>query len=521
MLTAIFSVDAAYNYPRMITDQLRYYMKALSFINDGTLAAREAVNVAPFTYAATPGLLRVPLIWAFRDFDDQLRAIQTVNVVLGIILATMAAYVLSWVMPKRFHWMAVGFSFATMLLNPVWVTNMLSPLADLPYAVASLGAVIVLNRIFRGTDAERSSIGLKILFVLLFVVAFGCRYTAPIILIYGWLLFRRQKKVAESRPGTRRAFIVVVALLAILVIGDLQTIVVGYLWQPWQFMLNANKVSLLLNTLALGVPSQIIPGFGLLYRAPPLELYSPDFAANPFDLGLTLFGLGISAIVVYGMWRGRRLLKPEIYYVLLPLPVLAAMIPSTARYLLSYQPFVWVFLYIGATHLAARFNLRISQRSVKIATIALVGVATVLALYIRSDRVTGGQRVTLSTFSLGESRRHAPEVATTFRSLRRFLETLPKDRSLLLGTRASTGQWKVIAGIDYYAPDSAMTAVARERDLYIATDCSTKIACGWLDYEKKRYERRLQKYGSFSTERIFETRNDYSAGVVYRVRAAD
>ena len=64
-----------------------------------------------------------------------------------------------------------------------------------------------------------------------------------------------------------------------------------------------------------------------------------------------------------------------------------------------------------------------------------------------------------------------------------------------------------------------MSAIAR--DLYVAMSCSTRITCRVLDHEIKRTEKRIQKYGAFRTERVFETRNDYPAGVVFRVRAAD
>ncbi|MEO8578490.1 MAG: hypothetical protein ABI556_17390, partial [Gemmatimonadales bacterium] len=210
MLTAVFSVDPAYNYPRLITDQLLYYMKALSFVNQGTTAAHAAVNSGPFIYAAAPGLLRAPFIAAFSNFDDQLRAIQVSNIALGIILGALSAYIVSWALPHRYHWLAVSFAYATLLLNPVWVTNMLSPLADLPYAVASLGALIALNRMIIGTEAERNSRVIKLLFVILLAVAFGCRYTAPVLLVYGAVLLRQARADRGiNGASVQRAFIAV------------------------------------------------------------------------------------------------------------------------------------------------------------------------------------------------------------------------------------------------------------------------------------------------------------------------
>src|SRR6478609_219590 len=86
-LAVIFSVDTAFFYPRLQTDPLRYLMKAHAFIDTGTTAARAAVNIPPFLYAAMPGVLRAPLVVAFKDFDDQWRAIQATNVIFAALVA--------------------------------------------------------------------------------------------------------------------------------------------------------------------------------------------------------------------------------------------------------------------------------------------------------------------------------------------------------------------------------------------------------------------------------------------------
>lgn len=521
MLIAVFAVDPAYNYPRMITDQLLYYMKGLSFVNDGTTAARAAVNTRPFVYAAAPGLLRAPLIAAFDNFDDQLRAIQVSNIALGIILGFISAYIVSWALPQRLHWLAVSFSFATLLLNPVWVTNMLSPLADLPYAVASLGALVALKRMIAGNDAERNSRAIKVLFVVLLIIAFGCRYTAPVLLVYGAVLLRQARgQRSAGRVGVRWVFVAVGVALAILFLLDFSTIVFGYLWQPYQFLLHAKKSSLVLNTLVLAIPSQVIPGLELLYQARPQDMLKPAFGTNPFDMGLLTIGLLITGAMAYGMWRGRRQFRAEMVYVLLPLPVLAPMIPSTARYLLSYQPLIWLFFCLGAAAPAAFLARRVRQHVVATAgAIAICCVAVASLLYIRSSRVTGADRVTISSFSLGEGRRHASEVAQTYRSLRQFLESRPRDRTLILGDRAATGQWKVIAGIDYYEPDSALSVAARARDIYLVMACHSQALCSHLPEAITKREDRILYHGAFAFDSVFAARNDYSAAVVFRLRA--
>ncbi|MEP6506680.1 MAG: hypothetical protein ABJC63_00530 [Gemmatimonadales bacterium] len=146
-VAVIFAVDPAYFYPRLQTDPLRYLLKAHAFMETGSTITRAAVNVPPFLYASAPGVMRIPLLIAFRDFDQQLRAIQLTHVLFVLAVASMCAYVLSWVVPKNYHWAAVGFSFAFCALAPWWTANVLYPLADAPYAAFSLGSLIVARAI--------------------------------------------------------------------------------------------------------------------------------------------------------------------------------------------------------------------------------------------------------------------------------------------------------------------------------------------------------------------------------------
>ena len=91
--------------------------------------------------------MRAPFMMLFSDFDNQLRAIQLSNIVLVTITAVMFAYVLSWAVPRSRHWMAIGFTFGFMLLNPNWVANVFTPLADAPYAALIIAAIIVSARL--------------------------------------------------------------------------------------------------------------------------------------------------------------------------------------------------------------------------------------------------------------------------------------------------------------------------------------------------------------------------------------
>jgi hypothetical protein len=524
MLAAILSVDPAYYYPRLITDQLLYYLKALAFVHEGTTEARVAVNAGPFNYAAGPGLLRAPWIAIFPAFDDQLRAIQLTNVLIAIALALIFAYVASWVLPRKTHAAVVAFSFASLVLNPVWVANVLSPLADLPYAAASLGAVVVLTRLIAGSPEERASVWRKALFAVLFAIAFVCRFTAPVILVYGWFLYRSHHSTGSGGHSRRTVAGAAAGALALLLatIVFRPRVVAYYLVLPFIFLWRSGIPDMMANLVTLAVPYQLIPGLDLMFEHPPLaRMYDPVFATTPFDTVLTAIGVGITTITATGMFILRRQMRPAIALVLLPLPVLAAIIPSTARYLLSYQPFYWIFMYAGAVELAARVAPRFQwTRHAIIAVAVSVCIVGAALIYVRSERFLDGGKVRISNVSLGETRRGAADVAQTYRSLRRFLETLPRGETLLIGTQGNMGQWKAIAGIDYYNLDSALVDVSRTKRVYLVLACPTPATCTSLNGADERERKKLLTFGSVDFVPVFNAANEYSAARVYLVKAA-
>jgi hypothetical protein len=75
--------------------------------------------------------------------------------------------------------------------------------------------------------------------------------------------------------------------------------------------------------------------------------------------------LAISATIILGMVRYRNRLTPEIAYCLISISALMLIIPSAARYLMPYQPLLWIFFYGGAAlspHLSPRESLRREER---------------------------------------------------------------------------------------------------------------------------------------------------------------
>ncbi|HZK78527.1 MAG TPA: hypothetical protein VFC35_06450 [Gemmatimonadaceae bacterium] len=366
-LTVIFSVDPAFYYPRIQTDPLRYLLKAHAFIDTGRTAARAAVNIPPFLYAAMPGVIRAPLIMAFSDFGDQWRAIQVTNVIFVTLVALMSAYILSWSQPVKRHWMTIALAFAFSAIATWWMANVLFPLADAPYAAFSLGALILSLRI-----------------------------------------------------------------------------------------LTSDK---------------------------------PKFL-------------------------------PEVLYVLAPFPILAPIAPSVARYLASYQPFFWIFFYAGASSLLLPLMPRIRQarRITTVAAIAIVLVAISLAA-LRLRKIAGTTNPSRAV-SVMRAPAYVAGVAGPFRGLRQFIETLPAERTLLVGAGATSGRWTVISGRKYYSPDSNLVNVVRSKDVYLLSECGTLEVCRDFDAWTQHLEDDVRRRGRFDFKPVFSRQTAQAQVAVFRVTAS-
>lgn len=507
-LAVIFSVDTAFFYPRLQTDPLRYLMKAHAFIDTGSTTVRAAVNIPPFLYAAMPGVMRAPLIVAFKDFDDQWRAIQAMNVVFAAIVALMSAYMLSWSQPTRRHWMTIAFAFAFAAIAPWWVANIVYPLADAPYAACTLGALILTRSLVVSQKPLRLQLHLIVSFAILFVFAFLLRFSAPVLLVFaGTLAHGRWSRQNLSARAKALAIGIPIIVVAALVFFNRDAIFGRYLNDPMWFIRKADDKLLVLNIFASAIPSQIIPAFNLAYSRPPvIGPMNMAFATTTRDLIWAIVGVAVSAIVIFGAWKARHKFLPELLYVLAPLPLLVPIVPSVARYLASYQPFYWIFFSVGASAILAPFVSRMrSPRRTPVILAAVFGVAVVTLGVMRLRKVVGTANPS-QAISVLRAPAYFAGVAGPFRELRQFIETLPADRTLLIGAGATTGRWKVISGRDYYVPDANLVNVVRSKDVYLLAECGTLEICRDFDGWTRRLEDGISLRGRFAFEPVFERR---------------
>jgi hypothetical protein len=524
MLTAVMLIDPAFFYPRLQTDPLNYVLKGKAFVETGSTAVSWAVNLGPFSYVWMPGVLRAPALAAFTEFDDQLRAMQVMNIPIVAAVALMSAYIFSWALPPARHAAAVYFAFAFTMLSPVWMANVFLPLADAPYAAATLGAVIVVTLLIAGQERIRDRPLLLAGFVLLFITAFLLRYTGVVLLVFaGVLASARWSEDGGSRRARTVALVAAALAVAVLAVMNQETILGRYLREPIAFMLRGEKIGMLVNILGAAMPSQIVPTFQLGFLHPPIQaIYKTSFSTTVPDMAWAGFGIAISLVIITGARLARHRFLPEIAYTMAALPVIGVMMPSTARYMMSYQPFFWICFYMGAAWLAHRhapWLIRFLRSRTAVVSVSVAIVALVVGL--RAWKVAGTSSERYFAVTAGSVPRYVSEVSGTFRQLRTFVESLPRERALLLSNFGTLGRWKAIAGRDYYYPDTALTTVVREKDVYLLVECGTLEACQAWDKWIKRAKDRVQTFGDFQFDSVFAAGSGRARVGAFRLTAAD
>jgi hypothetical protein len=469
-----------------------------------------------------PGILRSPFILAFRDFDNQLRAVQISNIALVGLTTSLYAYILSWAVPRKRHWLAIAFAFAVTLLNPEWVANIFALLADAPYAFfATLCAIIIARVIVSPTPITTHRLAISAA-LFCFVIAFLTRYSALALLPFGAVLLAGRRRTHAISPRATVAIVIATtAVAAILVALNWETISHRYLFEASLYLTRGNKLSMMTNLFALALPSQIFVDLHLALREFPIvDTYHVHFGSTPRDILVVTLGLFLSVVTVWGMWRSRKRFAPEIAYLLVALPLLTLMIPSTSRYLMPYQPFLWIFFYTGATTLTAPLGVRLAswRRQVFIGLAFLVFGGAAITAHFRMQKVrTGGNRV--AGISFGATRPYAADISSTFLSLRRFLDTLPRQRALLIGTGGTGGRWTVISGLNYYRPDSALRAVATTHDVYVVFECKDYESCRGFEKLDLQMRQSVNSFGPFRFEPVFFRANENAKAKVYRLHA--
>lgn len=507
-LGVLFSVDAAFFYPRIETDQLLYLLKARAFVETGSTAASETVNTRPFPYASMPGLLRAPFLYLFTDFDSQLRGIQVMNVWVTAMAGAMSAFILCWTLPRAAHRWAIAFTFGFMIASPDWVANLLVPMADTPYAALTLACITIAAMTLTSKRRLAAHTGWIALFIILFATAFFVRLTAPVLFLFaGVLAWQRWRLHGTPRRFMALAVLAAAALVIVFVLVASDAILGRYLREPLTFAKNAQVIPITLYLLASAVPSQIVPVFNIGFEVTPLSaIYSPVLATTPRDMLWTAVGLGTSAIVIRGIFTLRRRFMPELLYFVAVLPVLAVMTLSTVRYLMTYQPIIWAFFFAGLASVSAPITRRMPRARLRLLAGAAAVAAVAAVVAIRSARTASTAGVSAPGNALTRTRAYVSDVESTFRALRAFLEATPRDSTLLIGGLGDVGRFTLIANRSYYWPDSNLVLVASEKQVYAVLACGTAAACAQFDAWIAWQNGLIGRFGDFDYRPVFDVR---------------
>lgn len=227
----------------------------------------------------------------------------------------------------------------------------------------------------------------------------------------------------------------------------------------------------------------------------------------------------ISLIVVAGIWVNRKRLLPEIAYVAAPMPLLTLMMPSTSRYLMSYQPFFWIFFWSGAAFAASRLPVLRRAFHSRPVVLGAVGVLVAVSIGLRAWKVAGSLSERYFAVTVKTAPAYVQDVSSTFRSLRQFIETMPRDRALLIGYHGSYGRWKIISNRDYYRPDDALAAVTREKDVYLVIECGTREFCASWKWWKEQRRKDVTRFGAFRLDSVFAVASPLARAQVDRITA--
>jgi hypothetical protein len=192
------------------------------------------------------------------------------------------------------------------------------------------------------------------------------------------------------------------------------------------------------------------------------------------------------------------------------------------RYLMSYQALFWIFFYSGFVWIVNRYAPGLKRVLLSRAAMAMVAVVTIgLVAGLRWWKAAGTASERYFAVTATRIPDYVSDVSTTFRSLRTFIETLPADRTLLVGGRGTMGRWKVISGRDYYYADSALSRVAKEKDVYLVIECGTLEACQAWDIWRVRSMDRVTRAGAFAFDSVFGAGSGQARVEVLRVRPLD
>jgi hypothetical protein len=266
------------------------------------------------------------------------------------------------------------------------------------------------------------------------------------------------------------------------------------------------------NLLFSAVPSQIVPNY--MSHFDYYGKISLGYELRQITLNKSLFlviGLSISVIIGAGIWRLRRIMRPEIGCLLVMLPVLMIPTDSTARYLSVLQPIFWIFFLQGIYDI----KLLLEKKSRRL-PLVLLGVFIIIVMstnYQYMRKISNYDRSGIGPLMIKNS---IKEVSTIYHATRQFIDSLPKDRTRFVLSSHYAAKWFAISGIKFINTKDILKKMAEGYDIYVVIDCTQRF-CKSEIAKTGLLLAQLAESHDIGNRLIFFRENDKAKSFIYKL----
>lgn len=498
-------------YAFLLQDPLFYILHGMELIRQHSTDLMIADNMQAIPYVGLPGYLRIPLLALPFQFETIFKILQIANVLTLMLLGLLMSYLVFLYSPNRLKTSGIVLVYISLLLSPVWESNVVLPLSDSIFACLLCIAMILIRQT-TNTEGKTSTIYKLVSIVLLILLAGSVKYFGFLLVPYA---------ISRWYPVLSRKYTHLFSRMSLFILA-IMTITIAASWTTmlplaqiyYSRMVNDHWYDCILNLLACSLPSVVI--------APYYHLYSPGFSltylhfnwlATPKDIVLTGIGILISFVCFAGAVRTFRKFSSEILLLLAIMLISSVITTSTTRYLHCMQFFCIALFLHGADliipgHLSKRTRYALSA----MAPVFLV-LLVMARISFRSNHAFVSHKNGFVTISNYQKAYQAEES---------FIENLPEKTKVRFiyfpDTILSSGKWLAIQDVRYIAPDRNLDLYAGQYDLYAVFDASRSRLYTVQDNRTPEFFlEQLQQYGHFRATMVLNASNNDIVCEIYRI----
>lgn len=446
-------IPPAYFLFHLETDSLIYYAMARHIAETGWPYVSHAANLPTVIYASGVSYLYAPAMAVFESYEARIRAIQFINVVLiGITFAMAIRYFRIALSGLNLTVLSVAFGLA-IAVDAIWQQSAMKPNSDLLTSVITLAAMLV------AADDRRGRLEKSGILLLFGSIGFFVKISLAMIPVAFALTEFLARTPKTPRERAALATCLGAGLLMLLLNSNLTF---HYFWSmlvdpasPYlsvsPSVARLNALTSVVNFWFSALPGTIIPNLRYMFVDNP-AYNTLAFSLQPLTLRLLaglLAGIIISTTVVVGAWRLRKKRTFDLILFVLCIPAFALVPNGTLRYLMPFQPFIWVCLLIVLADLWQRSGrVRIALATFAGAAIIVFAVVEVRMIMLRMA-VDARESSRTGRASVGE-------VALVTGGILGYLRSLPPDTTRLLFEETSAdlhtrGTWSAVTPLTSYS----------------------------------------------------------------------